>query len=136
MFETGTKFTHLKVNTPYLTITERRIIITLRHTVRTCTQLTVLTRLFFRIRRPLGLGLDSALDMEVLKFSKVEGDELWVGLALEGVCSLGDCLVSPRELPLLRKLLFDFALDTLGWDTLTKVLMISLKFSSMWLREG
>ena len=94
--------------------------------MRTCANLAVLTRFFLELGDPLGLGLDSTLDMEVLKFSKVEGDELWVGLALEGVCGLGDCLVSPCELPLLRKLLSNLALDTLGWGTLTKVLMISL----------
>ena len=55
--------------------------------------------------------------METVKFSKVEGDELGVGLALEGVCGIGDCLVSPCELPLLSKLLSNLALDTLGWDT-------------------
>ena len=48
---------------------------------------------FLELGDPLGLGLDSTLDMETLKFSKVEGDELWVELALEGVCSLGNCLV-------------------------------------------
>ena len=81
---------------------------------------------FLELGGPLGLGLDSTLDMETLKFSKVEGDELWEGLALEGVCCLGDCLVSPCELPLLQKLLSGLTLDTLGWDTLTRVLMISL----------
>ena len=64
--------------------------------------------------------------MEVLKFSKAEGDELWVGLALEEVCCLGDCLVSPFELPLLKELLSGLALDALDWDTLTRVLMISV----------
>ena len=75
---------------------------------------------FLELGDPLGLGLDSTLDGQILKFSKVEG------LALEGVCSLGHCLLSPCELPLFRKLLSYLALDTLGWDAHTKVLMISL----------
>ena len=86
----------------------------------------MLTRFFLELGDPFGLGLDSALDVETLKFSKVEGDELWVGLALEGVCCLGVCLMSSCELPLLRKLLSGLAVDILGWDTLTRVLMISL----------
>ena len=81
---------------------------------------------FLGLGDPLGLGFDSTFDMEVLKFSKVEGEELWVGLALEGVCCFGDCLVSPCELPLWWKPLSDLALDSLGVDTLSRVLMISL----------
>ena len=58
--------------------------------------------------------------MEVLKLSKVEGDELWVGLALEGVCCLGVCLVSPCELPLWRKPLSDLAFDSLEFGNSNK----------------
>ena len=58
--------------------------------------------------------------MEVLKFSKVEGEELLVGLALEGVCCLGVCLLSPCELPLWRKPLSDLAFDSLGLEILTR----------------